>query len=121
MRRLRAVATAMVLVSGGCAPSVLVTPLGESFPPRRAVHELLVFSTQVPACPYQEIALVTAYQGDLGWATDMERVLSALKREAGSLGADAIIALRHVNESRATTHDGYSGTAVRFTDPACMR
>ena len=121
MRWSHAVASAMVLIASGCAPNVLVTPLGGTFPPRRQVQELLVFSTQTPASSYQELAILTAYQGEVGKATEMENVLTTIKERAHSLGADAIVALRHVNEGGAVTRDGYSGTAVRFTDEACMR
>jgi len=115
-----AVASAMALIVSGCAPNVLVTQLGGTFPARRQLGELQVFSTQTPACPYQEVAILTAYQGQVGKATEMENVLAEVKQRAHSLGADAIIALRHVSEGGEVTRDGYSGTAIRFNDEACM-
>ncbi|MHB1194004.1 MAG: hypothetical protein ACYC6F_13260 [Longimicrobiales bacterium] len=48
------------------------------------------------------------------------RMTLNVTRRRHSLGADAIIALRHVNEGGELTRDGYSGTAIRFNDEACM-
>ena len=120
MRWSPAVMSALLLIASGCAPYVQVTPLGGTFPPRRQVQELLVLSTQVPACPYQELAILNAYQGEMGGANEMEKVLTAMKERAQSLGADAIIALRQVSGGEGVTREGYSGTAIRFTDEACM-
>jgi len=121
MRWSPVVASAIMIVASGCAPYVQVTPLGGTFPARRQVQDVPVFSTQTPTCPYQELAILTAYQGQLGRASEMANVLTAIKERAHSLGADAIVGLRQVNAGGPAPRDGYSATAIRFSDEACMR
>lgn len=119
MRKSKGLAFVLLIVTSACAPRVQVTPLGRTFPPRSPAQELAVFSTQTPSCPYEELAILTAYRGTLGEASRMEEVLAAIKERARTLGADAIVALRQVSEGGQVPRDGYSGTAIRFTDPTC--
>lgn len=121
MRWSKVMLAGVVLGGAACAPTVHVTPLEGAFPPRRTVEELAVFSTRTPECPYQELAIVTAYQGELAPFTDLDGVLEALKEEAREMGADAVVGLRLVNRGGDSPRDGYTGTAIRFTDEGCMR
>lgn len=122
MIRSRALLVGVVLVAAACGPTVQVTSLGPAFPPRRSAEDLVVFSTRVPECSYGELGLVTAYRADLGASSAMESALHALKERARSLGADAVVGLRVVSGGTAgNTREGYSATAIRFTDEACTR
>jgi len=118
MRWRNAVLSGVLLVSVGCfGPRVRVTQLGETFPPRVAAEEIKVFSTQAPACPYRELAIVTAYEAEFG---DLDEAMAALKGRARDLGADAVVAVRLVSRGGDDPRDGYSGTAVRFSNEDCM-
>lgn len=122
MIRSRALLVGVILVAAACGPTVQVTSLGPAFPPRRSAEDLVVFSTRVPECSYGELGLVTAYRADLGASSAMESALHALKERARSLGADAVVGLRVVSGGTAgNTREGYSATAIRFTDEACTR
>lgn len=120
MIRPRALIAGLVLAAAACGPTVQVANLGPTFPARRPAEDLIVYSTRVPDCAYGEIALVTAYRGDMVGDAAMDRALDALKDRARSLGADAVVGLRVVSGGMAgNTREGYSATAIRFTDQAC--
>ena len=122
MNRHRATLAAVVFAAAACGPTVHVTNLGGTFPPRRAADELTVFSTKVPECPYGELGIVTAYRSQVATPTAMDEALDLLKERARSLGADAVVGLRVVSGGGGggeAMREGYSATAIRFTDEAC--
>jgi hypothetical protein len=79
-----------------------------------------VFSTQAPECAYREIALLTAFGGDLN-PHDLDAVLAALRKRAWEIGADAVIGLHVVHRGGEPPRSGYSGTAIRFVDDTCRQ
>ena len=120
MRWTVAVLTSVMAVTSACAPKVQVTELNGTFEPRRSPTDVAVFTTQTPDCPYQEIAIVTAYQGDFPAFTDLDDALTAVKERAHEIGADAVVGVRLVNRGGESAREGYSGTAIRFEDAHCM-
>lgn len=104
-----------------CAPRVYVTELDGTFEPRDGLDAVAVYTTQVPECPYREIAIVTAYQADILLDDDLDKVLAALKERARLIGADAVVGVRVVDKSGESARVGYSGTAIRFTDDECRQ
>lgn len=112
-----AVAFSMLLL-GGCAPTVQVTELGGAFPQREGLDQVALFSTRTPECPYQEIALLTAYEGALNHQ-DADAVILALRQRARNLGADALVGLQVVNRGGDVPRSGYSATAIRFENEGC--
>lgn len=118
--RFVAVSVLFILGSFACAPSVHVTRLGGPFEPRQGVSEIHVFSTQTPECEYSEIAIVTAYQGGLFGGT-LDGAMDVLKEKARHIGADAVVGVRLVAKGGEDARRGYSGTAIRFKDPSCMK
>ena len=109
----------VVAASAACAPSVGVTPLGGTFEPRPDLAEVAVYTTQVPECPYREIAIVTAYKAELRPDKGLNDVLAALKKRARTLGGDALVGVHLVHSGGESSRAGYSGTAVRFTEDTC--
>lgn len=116
------------IMAVGCAPAVQSARFGE-FSPRPSDHEVRLYSTKVPECPYEEVALVTG-KARTPW-TSTDRVLAAVRSRALELGGDAIVGLGQVRRvtggtavgesvSLDTTTD-LSGTVVRFTDPDCRQ
>jgi hypothetical protein len=120
MRWTAAVLTSVVAVTSACAPKVQVTELNGTFEARRSPTDVAVFTTQAPDCPYQEVAIVTAYQGDFPAFSDLDDVLAAVRERAHEIGADAVVGVRLVNRGGDSAREGYSGTGVRFEDADCM-
>jgi hypothetical protein len=106
MKRILAVATLVAAI--GCAPleseHVLTGARQAAFAGDvKVVMEGVRFERA-----YDEIGIVTATGG--GAAAELPRVLDALKREAASLGADAVIGVRYDRGSSGATA---TGVAVR--------
>jgi hypothetical protein len=120
MRWSKMASLALMLIATGCAPAVHVTELGGTYPPRPESQDVAVYSTKTPTCAYRELAIITAYQGELGGFMDLDTVLAALKERAQGIGADAVVGVRLVNRGGDSPRDGYSGTAIRFDDETCM-
>lgn len=110
----------VVAVTSACAPKVQVTELNGTFEPRRNLTDVAVLTTRTPDCPYQEIAIVTAYKGDFPEFSHMDDVLTALRERAHAIGADAVVGVRLVNRGGESAREGHSGTAIRFKDANCM-
>jgi hypothetical protein len=114
-------ASALFLACAG-RPHVRSVPFG-SFPSQPPDHEVSLYSTKMPECPYEEVGLVSGERRGLG-ASD-EQVLAAVIRQARKMGGDAIVGIgqvRHVSgggQSVSVDTMPLSGTVVRFTDPHC--
>jgi hypothetical protein len=126
--RLSPLIAGVSLVVTGCAPSVQATRFSQ-LPPRPTDQEVLLYSTKIPECPYDEIGLVSG-KPRTPW-TSGDRVLAAVRARALELGGDAIVGLGQVRRVTGGTAVGESvsldtttdltGTIVRFTDPDCRR
>lgn len=102
----------------GCTPAIDITPLGGPYPERPPDAPILEYSTRLPECPYVEVALLAAFEADLG---SLESTLRALEGRTRSLGGDAIVHLARVEQGGPARRPGYTGTAIRFTEPDCRR
>lgn len=121
------VATASLLAVG-CAPSVDSTRFSD-MTPRPPGHEIRLYSTLVPECPYEEVGLVTGTK-KVPW-TSGDEVLAAIRVRAREMGGDAIVGLGQTRRVTGGTAVGesvsldskteLSGTVVRFTEPECRR
>lgn len=115
----RLFALAAVAALAACAPSIDTTMLGGPYPPRRSDEEILTYSTRLPECPYDEVAVLAGFESDL--TRSLDDTLDALKAEARRLGADAIVNLQRIERGGESRRSGYTGTAIRFTDEGCRR
>jgi hypothetical protein len=108
------VAANAVLLS--CAPTVTVTPLGSerTYPPTPDTASIPLYSTVKPACPYDEIAAITAE----GIKPD-NVVLAALRAKARALGGQAITG--YTQQQREDGTSVRSGTAIRFRSADCTK
>ncbi len=117
---MRALAAGLLALVVGCSPLVNSTPFGQTYPPRSAEAEILIYSARTPECPFEEIGLVTAHKRPHG--TSMEEVLSALKQRTRVMGGDAVARLSEVPPVPETERGpGLSGTVIRFSDEDCRR
>ena len=96
--------------------------------------QMRIYEHTRPDCAFEEIGRVTGRPGLFARGNDA--ILNAMRRRAGEMGGDAIIAFGErmkdagsvvipVAENAATAVDTgstshYVGTVVRFTDPACV-
>jgi hypothetical protein len=97
--------------------------------PRPPGQEVIVYSSKLPECAYEEIGVVTG-SPRTGF-TSMQDVLEAVRERARKLGGDAIVGLgpaRHVSGASVVgetisidSKTSLSGTVVRFTDEGCRR
>lgn len=124
-RRAASVLLAALLVAG-CGPRVQSARFGETPAPRPATQPIQVFSTKLPECPFEELALVRVEKRH-GF-TSLQAMLDAMRHRAREMGGDAVVGVGHttgvdagVAGGTATTTDGIAGTVIRFTDAACMR
>jgi hypothetical protein len=128
MRKRKAVCLCPVLLVAACGPAVRSAPF-KTVPPRPTDHQIVLFSTKLPTCPYEEIGLITA-QRRHGF-NSYESVLEAMKSRAREMGGDAVVALdqqQTVNGGTVigktvniNTGEALTGTVIRFTDSGCTR
>jgi hypothetical protein len=91
---LRSASTVLALGLVACAPRVRTTMIGQPQAPGSGASQILVFSTRIPECPFEEIALVSAAMGDFRKpGTDMDDLLVVLKKRAQQLGGHAVVGL----------------------------
>jgi hypothetical protein len=116
----------IVLLAVACGPKVQSARFGETPAPRPGTQPIQVFSTKLPECPFEELALVRVEKRH-GF-TSLQAMLDAMRHRAREMGGDAIVGVGHtssveagVASGTATTTDGIAGTVIRFTDAACMR
>ena len=115
IRACLAVAATVTLL--GCGLSIRTTPLSGPYPPRPADAEVLVWSVDIPECPFEELGLMTVREG---YGARGPAVLVGMKREARRMGGDALIGLRFAS-SRSGGRPGLSATVVRFSSAECRR
>jgi len=128
MRKRNAVCLCPVLLVAACGPAVRSAPF-KTVPPRPTDHQIVLFSTKLPTCPYEELGLITA-QRRHGF-NSYESVLEAMKVRAREMGGDAVVALNQqqtVNGGTVVgkavsinTDQAVSGTVIRFTESGCTR
>ena len=109
------VATVTVL---GCGVRISSTPLSGPYPPRPADDEMLVWSVDIPECPFEELSLVTVRDGQ---GAPESAVLLAMKTEARRVGGDGIIGLRFIPSTEERGTSGLSATVIRFSSVECRR
>jgi hypothetical protein len=127
MRKIIAIAACPALLVA-CGPAVRSAPF-KSVPARPPDHEIMLFSTKLPSCPYDEIGLVTA-KPEYRWNSH-EDVLEALKQRARKMGGDAVVGLSQQQTVNGGTvwgstvninsSDALTGTVIRFTEEGCKR
>jgi hypothetical protein len=120
---------ACALVLSACVTAVSSAPF-VSRAPNPADHEIRLYSTRLPTCPYEDIGLVHAKRRDLGVArTSLESAVDAVRRRAREMGGDAVVALGRTqtvdggtvvgNTVSLGVAEGLAGTVIRFTDASC--
>jgi hypothetical protein len=120
---------ALLLLTVGCGPqissSVFVTA-----PPKSPDHEILVFLTRTPECPYEELGTIKASEG--AFAGGVSTYMPAIKKRARELGGDALVAYKTASTTTgyvavapsvvaAAEGEIHSAVVVRFTKPDCTR
>src|SRR5690606_30502638 len=106
---MRVAAVAMLVVLAGCGPRVRTTMIGQPSPAEGAEREIAVYSTKVPECAFEEVALITASGEAI--INSMDGLLAALKSRARELGGHAIVGLTDHPRTKADGHT-LSGTVV---------
>lgn len=111
----RLLAGVLLLSLAGCQPKVTAIRLGEIYPERAPAAEVQIYSANLPACAFEEIALISVRpQVRLG-KTDREQMLRALRERASELGGDAVVGLRLLQaEQDSGFRDGVQGTVIRY-------
>jgi hypothetical protein len=90
-----------------------VVPLASApYEPRPADHPIRLFSSQLPTCPFDEIAIVSARREFNLVST--AAVTEALRKKARELGGDALVRVSFLEGDAVL-----SGTVIRFKDGSC--
>lgn len=115
-------ATIVIALSGSliaCAPQIRTIMIGQPQVPDTEPTDVLVFSAKVPACPFEEIALVSAGKSDLPEpGMGMDDLLAAMKQRAHELGGHAIVGLTERPRTKAEG-PSLSETIIRFSSNEC--
>jgi hypothetical protein len=104
----------LVVALAACGPKVKSQVMVQ-LDPLPSDHEVKVFASDLPRCPYEEVGLIAA--------NDMKRTLN----RARDMGADGVIGtvLAQEAKSDAVAICGtpncvqYNTVAIRFTNPSC--
>lgn len=125
MKRSRMLFPTSLLLLAACGPAIS-SAFFKQAPARPANSQILLYSTKVPSCPYEEIGVV---KGRRRTPASLQDVLAAMMQRAREMGGDAIVGLgqgRVVTGATAVDNvasvdvsDGLAGTVIRFTDPSC--
>lgn len=94
------------------------------FAPRPGDHPILLFSSRLPSCPYEEVGLVRVDRGDFG--SSMQTMLDRFRQRARDMGGDAVVGVGLTQSVQGgvlpmsvSSRDGLAGTVIRFTDEDC--
>ena len=77
---------AALLCLGACAQTTRLTD--QYYPPKAEGAPIEVFASRAPTRPYIEVALVSEASE---WTSDRAALIESLKRQARTVGADAVI------------------------------
>jgi hypothetical protein len=112
----------------GCGPAIQSANFSTPAP-EPTTAEILLYSTKLPECPYEEVGLISG-RSRVFW-TSQEAVLAHMRERAREMGGDAIVGLGTSEVVTGGTHvagtvnvnsaNRMAGTVVRFTDPDCRR
>jgi hypothetical protein len=122
-------ALALIALVAACGPQISSSVIVKASP-QPTDHDIQVFLTRVPECPYQELGTVTASEG--AFAGGVNTYLPAMKKRARELGGDALIGYKTAsttagyvavapNVTAAVEGEIHSAVVVRFTNPDCMK
>ena len=99
----------------GCATSTGVVPFAPTkYQPRPKDYSIALYSAQLPTCPFEEIAIVSA-RAEYNFVST-GAVAEALRKKARQLGGDALVRVGFVD-----SHDTISGTVIRFKRDDCKQ
>ena len=105
----------LVVALAACGPKVK-SQVRVQLDPLPSDHEVKVFSSELPQCPYEEVGIIAS--------EDMTKTLN----RAREMGADGVIGTVLAEDGRPAANTSICGTpncvhyntvAIRFTDPAC--
>ena len=126
MRMRSLLATTALLAA--CGPSIQSARF-QDVSPGPSADRILLFSSKLPECPYEEVGLITGKSR--GFWTSLESVLEGMRDHARDMGGDAIVGLgtsevvtggsQAGNSVNVHTADRLTGTVVRFSDPDCRQ
>lgn len=117
-------ACALFLVA--CGPAVSSAPF-VSRAPRPPDHEIRLYSTRLPTCPYEEVGLIQAKRRDQFIRhSSLEGVLNAVQQRARAMGGDAVVALGQTQTTEGGVvvagpvspagSEGLAVAVIRFTE-----
>ena len=113
--RLAGLAGAAALLLAGCKADTRSADTEQAAPAEAAPpRPILVYSHNLPACPYDELGDVTSSEEG---GPDVR--LAALRSQARDLEGDALIDLNGSQEEGPEAQGTLSAAVVRFTDPTC--
>ena len=107
---------AVVWVAAGCGVRMHTTELARPYRPLHPSTPIAVMTVGVPACPFEELELVTVFETFDVYGDD---ILDAMKEEARRVGGHALVGLREVYVDEGDDR-GLTATVVRFVEPDCM-
>lgn len=127
MNKLRTVMlTGLCIAVVGCGPAIEAVPFTDTRA-EPTTGEVLLFSSKVPDCAYDELGLITGHRR--GFFTSLDDVLAKMRERVRAMGGHAIVGLgssevvtgaSQIGGSvTVDTNDRLAGTVIRFRDADC--
>jgi hypothetical protein len=103
----------VALLALGCVSTSVARLSPARYESRSTETPIALFSSQLPACAYTEVAIVSARRET--WMAPADGAVGALRSKARKLGGDAVV--------RVAFDDGgtVTGTVIRFARDDCKQ
>jgi hypothetical protein len=101
------------LLSLGCVSTSVARLSPTKYESRSTETPIAVYSSQLPACAFTELAIVSARRET--WMAPTDAAVDALRTKARKLGGDAVVRLAFGDGGAVT------GTVIRFERDDCKQ
>ena len=103
----------ILLLSLGCVTTTVARLSPARYDPRPSETPISLYSSQLPTCPFEEVAIVTARRET--WLVSSGTVVDALRKKARQMGGDALVRVGFGINSDVTA------TVIRFQQGDCRQ
>ncbi len=102
-----------LLVTLGCTTTTVARLSPAQYESRSSDSPVQLYSSQLPACAFDEIAILKARKES--WLVSTNAVVNALRKRARHLGGDALVRVGFGD------HGDITGTVIRFARDTCKQ
>jgi hypothetical protein len=103
----------ILLLSLGCITTTVARLSPVRYEPRSSEASIPLYSSQLPTCPFEEVAIVKARRET--WIVSTGAAVDALRKKARQMGGDALVGVGFGTNSDVTA------TVIRFQRGDCRQ